>query len=229
MSAVFRRLLPSGPPASAAELAAEMDLRGTAPAGRPAVALNMIGSLDGRITVDGHAKGLANRADYELFHALRGAADAVLVGAGTVRAESYGPMDQLAVVVSASLALPPDLGVLRAPGNRVVIITGSEDELAPCAAQVDYLRTTDMAEALARLRTEFGVEAIDCEGGPHLNATLLPAGLVDELHLVVSPLLVGGPDPLTLVEGALLDPPLAAELVWVLESGGWLFTRYRLS
>ena len=85
-----------------------------------------------------------------------------------------------------------------------------------------------MGEALARLRTEFGVEAIDCEGGPHLNATLLPAGLVDELHLVVSPLLVGGPDPLTLVEGALLDPPVAAELVWALESGGWLFTRYRL-
>ena len=51
---------------------------------------------------------------------------------------------------------------------------------------------------------------------------------MDELHLVVSPLLVGGPDPLTLVEGALLDPPVEAELVWLLESGGWLFSRYRL-
>ena len=228
MSAVFQRLLPSGAPATAAELMVELDLRALAPPGRPAVALNMIVSLDGRTTVAGHAKGLANRADYELFHALRGAADAVLVGAGTVRAESYGPMDQLAVIVSNSLDLSPDLGVLRAPDNRVVIITQSDDELAPCAARVEYLRTADIGEALARLRADHGVEAIDCEGGPHLNASLLPRGLVDELHLVVSPTLVGGSDPLTLVEGALLDPPLRGKLVWVLESDGWLFTRYRL-
>jgi riboflavin biosynthesis pyrimidine reductase len=114
------------------------------------VALNMIASLDGRITVAGHATGLANRADYELFHAMRGAADAVLVGAGTVRAESYGPMEQLAVIVSNSLDLAPDLGVLRAPGNRVVVVTGSSGELAPCAAPVDYLRTTVEEEVFAR-------------------------------------------------------------------------------
>ena len=228
MSETFTRLLPPGEPATAEQLAAEMDLRALAPAGRPAVALNMIASLDGRTAVAGHARGLANRADYELFHATRTAADAILVGAGTVRAESYGPMDQLAVIVSNSLDLSPDLGVLRAPTNRVVVVTGSDGELEPCAAQVDYLRTTDLGEALARLRTEFGVEAVDCEGGPHLNATLLPAGLVDELHLVISPLLVGGADPLTLVQGPLLEPPLQAELVWLLESGGWLFTRYRL-
>lgn len=228
MSAVFQRLLPAGPPASAAELTAELGLRALAPPDRPAVALNMIASLDGRTAVAGHAKDLANRADHELFHALRGATDAVLVGAGTVRAESYGPMDQLAVIVSNSLDLSPDLGVLRAPDNRVLVVTGSEGELAPCAAQVDYLRTSDLGEALARLRAEHGVEAVDCEGGPHLNATLLPLGLVDELHLVVSPTLIGGADPLTLVQGRLLDPPLRGELVWVLESGGWLFTRYRL-
>lgn len=228
MSERFTRLLPAGPPATAEELAAELDLRRLATGDRPAVVLNMIASLDGRAAVAGHARGLANRADYELFHALRGATDAVLVGAGTVRAESYGPMDQIAVVVSNSLDLSPDLGVLRAPGNRVVVVTGSDGELAPCAARVDYLRTGDMAEALRRLRTEHGVEAIDCEGGPHLNAALLPAGLVNELHLVVSPRLVGGADPLTLVQGALLEPPVEAELVWVLESGGWLFTRYRL-
>jgi riboflavin biosynthesis pyrimidine reductase len=226
--AQFRRVLPAGEAATAVELAAELGLRALAPPDRPAVALNMVASLDGRITVAGHARELANRADYELFHALRTATDAVLVGAGTVRAESYGPMDQLAVIVSNSLDLSPELGVLRAPGNRVVIVTGSEGTLPPCAAEVAYLRTGDLREALRQLRSEYGVEAIDCEGGPRLNATLLPAGLVDELHLVVSPMLVGGPDPLTLVEGALLDPPVRAELVWVLESGGWLFTRYRL-
>lgn len=228
MSERFARLLPAGPPATAAELAAGLDLRALAPPDRPAVALNMIASLDGRIAVGGRAGALANPADHELFHALRSAADAVLVGAGTVRAESYGPMEQLAVIVSDSLDLAPDLGVLRVPDNRVVVVTRSDGELEPCAAQVDYVRTDDIGEALARLRAEHGVEAIVCEGGAHLNATLLPFGLVDELHLVLSPLLVGGPDPLTLLAGAVLDPPLHGELVWLLESGGWLFTRYRL-
>ena len=224
----FTRLLPAGPPATAAELAAELNLRALAPPDRPAVVLNMIASLDGRITIAGRAGALTNRADYELFHALRGAADAVLVGAGTVRAEGYGPMEQLAVIVSNGLDLPPELGVLRAPGNRVVIVTASDGELEPCAAEVSYLRTSDLGEALRTLRADHGVAAIDCEGGAHLNATLLPAGLVDELHLVVSPLVVGGRDPLTLLAGDQLDPPLGAELVWVLEAGGWLFTRYRL-
>jgi riboflavin biosynthesis pyrimidine reductase len=226
---VFQRLLPAGTPATAVEVASGLQLRDRAPADRPTVVLNMIATLDGRITIAGRAGPLGNRADRELFHALRGAADAVLVGAGTVRAESYGPMEQLAVVVSNSLDLSPQLGLLRAPGNRVVVITGSAGELAPCAAQVDYLRTADLREAIAVLRRDHGVRAIVCEGGAHLNAELLPAGLVDELHLVLAPMLSGGPDPLTLVQGAALAPPVAGRLVEVLESGGWLFTRYALT
>ena len=230
MAERFRPLLPeAGAPVTAAELAASLDLRAGAPADRPAVALNMIASLDGRIAIEGRAAPLANRADYELFHALRGAADAVLVGAGTVRAEGYGALDQIAVVVSNSLDLPPDLGLLRAEGNRVIVVTGSDAELAPCAAGVQYLRTADIGEALRRLRTEHRVEAIVCEGGAHLNATLLPAGLVDELHLVVAPLLAGGHDPLTLLTGAVLDRPLRARLLWLLEAGGYLFSRYGLT
>jgi riboflavin biosynthesis pyrimidine reductase len=226
----FRRLLPAGEDATAPEVVAELDLRAAAPPDRPAVALNMIASLDGRAALEGRTGPLANRADYEMFHALRGAADAVLVGAGTVRAEGYGPMDQLAVVVSSSLDLPPNLGLLHAASNRVLVITDSDGELAPCAARVEYLRMDriDLAEALRRLRAEHGVRAVVCEGGPRLNADLLPRGLVDELHLVLAPLLAGGADPLTLVEGPLLDPPLRAELAWMLESGGYLFTRYRL-
>ncbi len=234
----FRRLLPSaeegpvgGPDgATAAEVAAELGLAALAPEDRPALVVNMIASLDGRITVSGRAGPLGNQADHDLLHALRGVVDAVIVGAGTIRAEGYAAMDQLAVVVSHSLDLSPDLGLLRAPSNRVVVVTDSDGELAPCAAQVDYLRVApmDLGEALRRLRAEHGVTTAVCEGGAHLNADLLAAGLVDELHLVLSPALVGGPLPLTLLSGPPLDPPLDAQLVWLLESGGYLFTRYRL-
>ena len=223
----FRRLLPA--PAAegltAAELAAEVP--GPPPAGRPFVLLNMIATADGRATIAGRTAPIANRADYELFHALRERVAAVMVGAETVRVEGYGAMEQLAVVVSRSVELPTDRGLLAAPGNRVVIVTPSPDaELPPCAASVSYVREPDLGSALRRLRAEHGVESIDCEGGPGLNATLVPAGLVDELHLVIAPKLAGGADPLTILSGPALDPPLDLALRSLHESGGYLFCRY---
>ena len=47
--------------------------------------------------------------------------------------------------------------------------------LPPCAAEVSYLRAP-LAEGVRRLRTEHGIESIDCEGGPHLLGDLLRAG-----------------------------------------------------
>jgi riboflavin biosynthesis pyrimidine reductase len=223
----FRRLLP-GPSAeglTAADLAAEVP--GEPPQGRPFVLLNMIATADGRATIAGRTGTIANRADYELFHALRERVDAVMVGAETVRVEGYGPMEQLAIVVSRSVELPVDRGLLAAAGNRVLILTPSPDaELPPCAADVSYLREADLTVALRRLRGEHGVSSIDCEGGPGLNATLVPAGLVDELHLVIAPKLAGGRDPLTILGGPELDPPRDLGLLSLHESGGYLFARY---
>jgi len=222
----FRRLLPA--PAAegltAADLAAEVP--GSSQPDRPFVLVNMIATADGRATIEGRTAPIANRADYELFHALRGRVDAVLVGAETIRVEGYGPMEQLAVVASRSVDLPTDRGLLAAPENRVVIVTQSPDaELPPCAATVSYLREADLVTALRRLKREHGVESIDCEGGPGLNGTLLPAGLADELHLVIAPKLAGGADPLTVYSG---PGPLDLGLRSLHESGGYLFARYGL-
>src|SRR5215210_6424427 len=59
--------------------------------GRPALRLNMIGSVDGATSLNGRSGGLGGPADRRVFAALRSLADVVLVAAGTVRAESYGP------------------------------------------------------------------------------------------------------------------------------------------
>ena len=73
------------------------------------------------------------------------------------------------------------------------------------------------------------MSSIDCEGGPGLNATLVPAGLVDELHLVIAPKLAGGRDPLTILRGGPLDPSRELALLSLHESGGYLFARYGLT
>ena len=240
----LRSLLPPGGPISAAEALDSLDLGTRAPQQRPYVALNMVESLDGHARRDGRSGGLSDASDRELFHRMRAQADAVMAGAGTVRAERYGPIvrdaelltlrrsrglaeQPLAVIVSRSLALDPELRLLADPGSHVVVLTGSTGMLPPCAAQVDYLRGEALGPLLCELRTRFGVRLIVCEGGPTLNATLLAEGLVDELFLSIAPVLVGGEDPLKIVgPGA---PPVALELLWLLEQNGQLHARYAVT
>jgi riboflavin biosynthesis pyrimidine reductase len=221
----FTRLLPD----RAGELTAD-DLARAVPGeparDRPFLLVNMIATADGRATIAGRTGPIANRADYELFHALRTRVDAVMVGAETVRVEGYGPLDARAVLVTRSANVPATVGLLQAPGNRIVVLTPSPDaELPPCPAAVEYLRAP-LAEGVRRLRTELGVCSVLCEGGPQLLGDLLRARLVDELHLVIARKLVGGPDPLTIVSGTALDPPAELELLSLHESGGYLFLRY---
>jgi riboflavin biosynthesis pyrimidine reductase len=221
----FRALLPE----AAADLTAD-DLAAQVPSppppGRPFVLVNFIATADGRATIAGRTGPIANRADYELFHALRRRVDAVMVGAETVRVEGYGPMEATAVLVTRTARVPPGVGLLKAPENRVVVLTPSPGAtLPPCNAQVSYLRAP-LAEGVRRLRTEHGIESIDCEGGPHLLGDLLRAGLVDELHLVIATKLAGGEHPITVTAGPELVPPLDLELLSLHESGGYLFLRY---
>ena len=240
----FRRLYPdSADGLTAVDVAS--DLPPEAPDGRPFVCLNMITTADGRATIKGRAGHIASRADYELFHATRARMDGIMVGAETIRVESYGrainsaeararreaeglPADISTVVVTRRVSLPADVGLLRAPENTVIVLTPSEDGELPAEAKatVQYLREPEMAEGLRRLRTEHGLRSIVCEGGPNLNATLLPAGLVDELHLVYAPKLAGGRDPLTILGGDELDPAIDLDLITLHESGGYLFCRY---
>lgn len=222
----FNRLLPPGGSVGTAEYVDGLSLRQQARADRPYLVLNMIVSLDGRAAVDGRTAALQNTADHELFHALRGAGDAVLVGASTIRAEGYGETDRLVVIASNSLDLPTDRGVLRHASNRVLILTESHAEIDACAADVGYLRG-DLHEGLRTLRHEYGVEAVVCEGGPHLNGMLFAAGLVDEIFVTIGSRIVAGDAPLTMVHGPQLDPPVDLGLVALLEHDGFLFARYR--
>jgi riboflavin-specific deaminase-like protein len=243
----LRRLLPSDGSATADELATELDFAAWAPDERPFVALNMVCTVDGRASVAGRTAPISSVADRQIFHALRTRVDAVMVGAGTLRTERYGRLvrdphrreqrvaagleaDPLAIVVSGRLDLSGDLPLLADPASRVVVATASEATLDGCAAQVEYLRSSpvDLPAALARLRAEYGVRSVLCEGGPSLNAALLADGLIDELFLTTVGKLAGGAGALTIIGAAPVDEPLDARLRWLLEHEGQLFARYRV-
>jgi riboflavin-specific deaminase-like protein len=237
---------PERGPTSPEELASGMRLAELASPGRPWLGLNMVSSLDGKATIEWRTKGLSSELDRRLFHHLRTQADAVMVGAGTLRAERYGRMtksqelrekrvaeglapDPLAVIVSGRLDLPADLPLLNEPEQRVVIATGSEATLSGLGAQVEYVRVgDDLPRLMAYLAEAHGVRSVLCEGGPTLNSYLFAAGLVDELFLSLSPKVAGGARALTIVAGRELVEPAELELVSVAEDDGDLFTRWRL-
>jgi riboflavin biosynthesis pyrimidine reductase len=134
-----------------------------------------------------------------------------------------------AILVTRTVDVPPDVGLLKAPDNRVIVLTPSHDaELEPTAAEVTYLREGDLGTAMRRLRSEHGIDSVLCEGGPQVLANLIAVEVVDELHLVYAAKLAGGANPLTILTGVPLDPPLDLELISLHESGGYLFARYGL-
>jgi riboflavin-specific deaminase-like protein len=227
------------------EFASQMRLAELAPPGRPYIGLNMVSSLDGKATIEWRTKGLSTELDRRLFHQLRTQADAVMVGAGTVRTERYGRItksqelrerrsaeglapDPLAVIVSGRLDLPADLPILNEPDQRVVIATGSDASLPGLGAQVDYARLgDDLPKLMAYLQETHGVRSVLCEGGPTLNSYLFASRLVDELFLTLNPKVVGGAAALTIVAGRELVEPAELALVSVAEGEGDLFTRWR--
>jgi len=201
-------------------------------AGRPGVRFNMIASVDGATAVDGVAGGLGGEADRALFALLRRLADVVLVAAGTVRAEGYGPSPVPIAVVTRSCRLDWDSRFFTAQVARPVVVTvatAPAEARARAAEVADVVvageRDVDLARALDALGAR-GWRAVLCEGGPTLNGQLAAAGLLDELCLTLSPCLVGG-DAKRLLAGPLLPGPPTLTLASACEEDGFLFLRFR--
>jgi len=199
---------------------------------RPAVRLNMIASIDGATAVAGLSGGLGGPADHALFAVLRAQADVVLVAAGTVRAEHYGPSKVPVAVISRSCRLDWDSPFFTAAIAPPIVITVAEApalERKEAADLADVIiagdQDVDLAAALGAL-AERGYAQVLAEGGPTLNGQLAADGLLDELCLTVSPLLAGGE-----AKRILAGPTLAAGPGWRLrslcEQDGFLFLRYR--
>jgi len=212
---------------------------------RPLLAVNFATTVDGRATIGGVSGPIGSATDTAMLARLRTRFDAVMIGAGTMRAERYGPLvskpevreererlglrpDPLLVIVSGRLDLPWDAPAFTDGGGRVLIFTASEAEPPQTAAPLQIVRHerfVEVVEALRHLREECDVRAAICEGGPGLHNQLQGAGVVDDLFLTIAPKLAGGEAP-RIVEG---DLPAVTDLdlAWLLEEDGELFARYR--
>jgi riboflavin-specific deaminase-like protein len=240
------RLIPDPGPTTIPEQIIQLDLISGARADRPYVVTNFAITVDGKATLHGRSGSIGSDRDTEMLVCLRTRVDAVMIGGGTMRAERYGrpiadpgkrgrrerrglSQDPLLVIVSGRLDLPWDAPVFEDRGARVLIFTTSDADPPETAAQVRVVRHeghVDLIEALAYLRTERGVRALLCEGGPRLHAQLLDAGLADEMFVTHAPKLAGGDGPGLAVGLPELERPL--EVAWLLEEDGELYARYRV-
>mgnify|MGYP000911156434 CR=1 FL=1 len=219
---------------------------------------NMVTTADGAArSPDGLSAGISSDADRRVFGRLRGLADVVLAGAGTVRAEGYKPAKAkpefaerralahqppapAIAVVSRSLDLDLGSPLFADPLVPTIVITcGAADpaRLDAVAERADVVVAgdddVDLHRAVKSLN-ERGLHRVHAEGGPHLLAQLAAAGLLDELLLTVSPVLAGGayagegPVPRVLAGVPLPDAPRPLLLHHALEDDGTLFLDYRV-
>ena len=183
--------------------------------------VNMIASADGATTVDGRSGGLGGAGDRAVFAVLRRLADVVLVGAGTVRAEGYGPPKkpgQKVAVVSRSGRLDWTSELFTSGAGLAVL--PEDGPAVPVPSVRAGHGAVDLASALGQLEGA----VVLAEGGPSLNGQLAAAGLIDELCLTIAPRLVGG-EAKRIVVGAPAGEPML-ELAQLLEEDGFLFCRY---
>ncbi len=244
----IQQLLPESRSIAVHELLDSLELADLAPPERPYLVTNFALTVDGRATIGGRSGPIGTENDTEMLVELRACADAVMIGAGTMRVERYGRMvpsaerrerrerrglkpDPLAVIISGRLDLPWDAELFASGDGEVLLITSSTNDPPPTATPVRVLRHSgivDLPSALAHMRRELGVRSVLCEGGPHLHGQLLAAELVDELFITTAAKLAGGEGP-RLAQG-LPERVRGLELRWLLLDGGGgeLFARYRV-
>ena len=211
----------------------------------PTVRFNFVSSIDGSASRDGLSGGLSGAADKRHFELLRRVCDVVLVGAGTVRSEGYGPMcvsdssvrwrvrhgmpeHPVFAIVSGSLGLDPRSRIFsEAPVRPIVVTSARATGLAAIAAVADVVvageQQVDIAEALRGIRSH-GYAQVLCEGGPTLLGSFIAADQVDELCLTLEPSLEAGVGPR--IAHGLTPEPRGMRLRHVLRSGDSLLLRY---
>jgi riboflavin-specific deaminase-like protein len=247
---------PTPPPAAATAVDPHLEERlvswyrvdRPAPAERPWVLANMVMGVDGAAASGGRVGTLTGPADQALFGALRSMADAVVVGAATVRAERYGPVridaatraarredgrDEVPrlVVVSGSLRLDWSIGAFADGPPPLVVTTGhaGRDAVTEASRHAEVVvageERVDPTRLLALL-AERGCRVVLTEGGPTLLGGLVAAGCLDELCLTVAPVIGGDPLPVMVRPPgpATADPRFALEHVRHVD--GHVFLRY---
>ena len=192
---------------------------------KPFVFINAAMSADGKIsTKERKQVKISSSEDFLRVDRLKADSDAVIVGIGTVlsddpsltvkseenkkrRVKEGKDENPIRIIVDSYARTPTDSDLLhKGDGKRIIFVS----ELAP-EQRKDVLKNyaevmvigkekVDLGEMIFRLE-KMGVNRVMVEGGATLNWALISQGLVDEIHMYIGNLLIGGKNAPTLVDG----------------------------
>ncbi len=209
----------------------------------------MVSALDGKAAVEGAAGSIGSAIDRAIMRNLRAHADAVMIGASTLRAEkltlsvtqdlarqrvALGLEPQpLAVLTTVSGNLPLENHLLDATSdNLLVFVSPSTPSLSlkKLSSLASVETATSLKETLQVLKQRYAVDVLLVEGGPSLNQALVGENLADELFLTLSPKLLGGErnSTLTILEGPSLGKTIHVSPVSIHAARSELFLRCAL-
>lgn len=184
-------------------------------------------TADGKIAfANGRFIAFGSKRDREHMMELRATADAVMAGARTVGAPgvTLGPGGKkfqrlrlsrglaeynLRIIVSGNGSIPRDADIFKCRFSPIIILASGavpEARLRQLSNVADEVKSfggkeIDLAAAARWLREKWGVRRLLCEGGGALHASLVRAGLLDEIHLTICPKIFGGRAAPTIAEG----------------------------
>ncbi len=177
-------------------------------------------SIDGKITFgEGRSSktlfSLLSTEDMEFIHEIRGKVDGILVGMNTIRYDNpsltcrYGKgKNPIRIIPTSRLEIPKDAIILNDGVPTIIITTEINKEKSKTYQKYNNVKfvfagkeTIDFTQAFSKLEKEYDIHTIMLEGGGTLNWTLIDKNMVSEIIIIRLPIIIGGKDNISLVDG----------------------------
>lgn len=175
-------------------------------------------SVDGKISTRGSDSSFSSRKDWIRVHKLRSSVDGIVVGISTVlednpmlsvRYYSKRTKNPVRIIIDSNARIPLNSRIIRSSKNIQTIVATTPNastrkikELKKAGVQVlvSGKRKVNIKNLFQQLEN-LCLKRILVEGGGEINWSVLKIGLANELIVTISPVVVGGRDAKTLVEG----------------------------
>ncbi|MGB9936845.1 MAG: 2,5-diamino-6-(ribosylamino)-4(3H)-pyrimidinone 5'-phosphate reductase [Methanobacterium sp.] len=187
---------------------------------KPYITLNAAMTLDGKIATKTDSSEISGKEDLIRVHEIRKEVDAIMVGINTLmvddprltvhKIDAKKEDNPIRIVVDSKARTPLHFRILNDDAPTIIAVTENADEekIRQLEEKATVLKCgkdrVNLKQLMKKLK-EMGINTLLLEGGSTLNYSMLENGLVDEVRVCIAPMIAGGMDAKTLVDGEGID------------------------
>jgi len=182
------------------------------------VILNAAMSIDGKISTRNNDSSISSKMDFVRVHKLRSSVDGIVIGISTVlkdnpmlnvRYFTNGTKNPTRIIIDSNARIPLDSRIIKSSKKIQTIIAVTHNASSKKVKEIEnkgarVLVTGNGKVSIRKLFQKLermGLKKILVEGGGEINWSVIKLGIINELIVTISPLVIGGRDAKTLVEG----------------------------